>query len=136
KQKGVKKLAWWLAGANAGGDAGAAVEGAILANFEPDRYKTSSDAKALESFTVIAGAESAAARQALERGRILAEAQNFTRELVNEPANRLTPLILADRVRDMAADWGLEYEMLDQDRMRQLGMGSLLGVAQGSAEPS
>src|SRR5438874_1246291 len=131
KQKGVKKLAWWLDGA----DAGAVAEGAILGNFEPDQYKTSSDAKALDSLTLVAKAESAAAAQALERGRILAEAQNFTRALVNEPANRLTPLILADRVREMAAEWGIEYEMLDQDRMRQLGMGSLLGVAQGSAEP-
>jgi leucyl aminopeptidase len=131
KQKGVKKLAWCLDF----GDAGAAVEGAILANFEPDRYKPSSDAKPLESFTVVVAAESAAAAAALERGRILAEAQNFTREIVNEPANRLTPLILADRARVLASEWGLEFEMLDQDRMRQLGMGSLLGVAQGSAEP-
>ena len=50
KQKGVKKLAWFLSG----GDAEAAVEGAILGNFEPDRYKTSSDAKSLESFVLIA----------------------------------------------------------------------------------
>src|SRR6202034_3607105 len=73
--------------------------------------------------------------QAVQRGRILGEAQNFTRDLVNEPANKMTPLRLAERARAMAAENGLEYEMLDQDRMRQLGMGSLLGVAQGSAEP-
>jgi leucyl aminopeptidase len=68
-------------------------------------------------------------------GKILADSQNFTRELVNEPANLLTPMVLADRARAMAAEAGLECEILDQDRMRQLGMGSLLGVAQGSAEP-
>src|SRR5207253_6476360 len=71
KQKGVKSLAWWLDTA----DAGAVAEGAILGNFEPDHYKTSSDAKALDSLTLVAKADSAAATQALERGRILAEAQ-------------------------------------------------------------
>jgi leucyl aminopeptidase len=65
----------------------------------------------------------------------LAEAQNFTRELANEPANVLTPLVLADHAKKMSADYGLECEILDQDRMKQLGMGALLGVAQGSAEP-
>ena len=54
---------------------------------------------------------------------------------MNEPANLLTPTVLADRARAMADEAGLEYEVLDQDRMRQLGMGSLLGVAKGSAEP-
>jgi leucyl aminopeptidase len=130
KPKGVKKLAWWLAG----GDADAAVEGAILGNFEPDRYKTSGETKFLDSFALIADA-SPATRAAFERGRILGEAQNFTRELANEPANRMTPTIMAERAKAMAAEFGLEYEVLDQDRMRQLGMGSLLGVAQGSEEP-
>jgi len=128
KQKGVKKLAWFLSG----GDAEAAVEGAILGNFEPDRYKTSSDAKSLESFVLIAPDS---AKAAVERGKILGDAQNFTRDLVNEPANVMTPTLLADRARAMAAEVGLECEILDEPRMRQLGMGSLLGVSQGSAEP-
>jgi len=128
KQKGVKKLAFWLAG----GDPEAAVEGAILGNFEPDRYKTSSDAKSLEAFVLVAPDSD---RAAFDRGRILGEAQNFTRDLVNEPANVMTPLLLADRARAMAPEVGLECEILDEARMRQLGMGSLLGVSQGSAEP-
>jgi leucyl aminopeptidase len=131
KQKGVKTLAWWLQD----GDAAAGVEGAILGNFEPDVHKTSSkESKPLESFLVVASA-SKEVQAAFERGKILADAQNFTRELVNEPANLMTPMLLADRARAMAAEVGLECEILDQDRMRQLGMGSLLGVAQGSAEP-
>jgi leucyl aminopeptidase len=131
KGKGVKTMAWWLGA----GDAEAVVEGALLGNFEPDRYKTSSDAKMLESFHVASVAESEDLSRSFETGRILAECQNFTRELANEPANRLTPSILAQRARDMAAEEGLECELLDQDRMQQLGMGALLGVAQGSAEP-
>ncbi|HXP88658.1 MAG TPA: leucyl aminopeptidase [Bryobacteraceae bacterium] len=134
KQKGVKKLAWWL-GAGSPADAEAAVEGAILGNYETDRYKPSSEAKPLDSFVVAAVRGGADLEAAVTRARIIGEAQNFTRDLANEPANRLTPTILADRARAMAAEQGLECEVLDQDRMRQLGMGSLLGVAQGSAEP-
>src|SRR5262249_30914120 len=88
--------------------------------------------KSLESFDLVAPDS---VRAAFDRGRILGEAQNFTRDLVNEPANRMTPMLLAGRARAMAAEAGLECEVLDENRMRQLGMGSLLGVAQGSAEP-
>ncbi len=112
----------------------AAVEGAVLASYEPDRLK--SDAKKREkrlaSFCILGPAS---LQPALDQGRILAEAQNFTRELVNEPANLLTPLKLASEARQMAAAFGLDCEILDRERMTQLGMGSLLGVSQGSAEP-
>ncbi|MBL8230495.1 MAG: leucyl aminopeptidase [Bryobacterales bacterium] len=116
--------------------ASAAAEGAILGDFEPDRYKT--DPKKgedkIDLFCLIAP-ETAEVAQGIARGRILAESQNFTRELVNEPGNRLTPTVLAARAQQMAAEQGLECEVLNEDRMRQLGMGSLLGVSQGSAEP-
>jgi leucyl aminopeptidase len=109
-----------------------AVEGAVLADLENDRYKTDpkKNEKHVDSFAVLGGSQAA-----VERGRILAEAQNFTRDLANEPANVLTPTLLAERAKQMASEFGLECEVLDQDRMRQLGMGALLGVAQGSAEP-
>jgi leucyl aminopeptidase len=112
--------------------AAAAVEGALLADQENDRYKTDpkKNEKYVSSFAVLGGSQAA-----IDRGRILGEAQNFTRELANEPANVLTPMVLADHAKKMSAEYGLECEVLDQDRMRQLGMGALLGVAQGSAEP-
>ena len=104
----------------------------FLRILENDRYKTDpkKNEKRVDSFSVLGGSKAA-----LDRGRILAEAQNFTRDLANEPANVLAPLLLADRAKEMASEFGLECEILDQDRMRQLGMGALLGVSQGSAEP-
>ncbi|HYL35566.1 MAG TPA: leucyl aminopeptidase [Bryobacteraceae bacterium] len=110
----------------------AAVEGALLADLEADQYKTDpkKDEKRVDWFAVLGGSQAA-----VDRGRILAESQNFSRRLANEPPNVLTPTRLADRAREMATGLGLEFEVLDQDRMRQLGMGALLGVAQGSAEP-
>jgi leucyl aminopeptidase len=115
-------------------DAEPVVEGAILGDYEPDVYKSEKkDAKPMERVALASAADGV--ERAAGRGRIIAESQNFTRELVNEPANRLTPMLLAERAREMARQVGLECEVLDQDRMRQLGMGSLLGVAMGSAEP-
>ena len=112
----------------------AAVEGAILADYEPDRLKTDAKKgeKRLASFCILGPAT---LQSALDHGRILGEAQNFTRELVNEPANLMTPLKLASEAQSMAATFGLDCEILDRERMTQLGMGSLLGVSQGSAEP-
>jgi leucyl aminopeptidase len=114
----------------------AAVEGAILGDFEPDSYKSKKDnSKHIERLAVAAPGGGLELAAAVDRGRILAEAQNMARELVNEPGNRMTPSRLAERARQAALESGLEYETLDQDRMNQLGMGSLLGVAMGSAEP-
>jgi leucyl aminopeptidase len=137
KSKSITEAAVWLDADQAGvDDVAAAVEGAILGDFETNRYKTDKkDTKSFDAFTVAVAGGGPHLEAAAERGRIVAEAQNFTREMANEPSNRLTPMALADYARRMAEAFGLEYEVLDRDRMTQLEMGSLLGVAMGSAEP-
>ena len=135
KAKSVKRVAIVLDPEYSGPEyVSAAVEGAILANFEPDRYRTGNDKKSIAAAAIVPSAGADLGR-AVEHGRIMAEAQNFTRTLVNEPANRLTPTAMADAARRMASEFHLECEVLDRDQMEQLGMGALLGVAQGSAEP-
>ena len=136
KSRSLRNIGMWLTGSYAGAEhVQAAVEGAMLGDYEPDRYKSDKkDVKVVDHFTVMASG-GADLDRAAERGRIVAEAQNFSRELSTEPANKLTPTSLAEAARQMAGAHGLECEVLDQDRMRQLGMGSLLGVAMGSAEP-
>ncbi len=131
KAKGIQSVAFALAEPT-GPHVEAAVEGAILGNWDAEKHKSKSEVKFLDWFAVGAWGDFAAS---MNRGKILGESQNFTRDLVNEPANLLVPLNLAERAKAMAAEAGLECEVLDQDRMKQLGMGSLLGVAQGSAEP-
>ncbi|HXN49948.1 MAG TPA: leucyl aminopeptidase [Bryobacteraceae bacterium] len=114
----------------------AAAEGAILGAYEPDQYKTDDkDSHALETFSVVAPGATEGMNDVLDRALIIAEAQNFARALASEPANRMTPTILAQRARDMCFGSALQCEVMDQSAMRQLGMGALLGVAQGSAEP-
>ena len=111
----------------------AVVEGFSAALYEPDCYKTGSERSSptLESATVLAPS---AQRGALERAVAAAEGQRFARELANEPGNILPPRVLAERASAMAAQAGLACEILDEGRIRELKMGALLGVAQGSAE--
>ncbi len=115
----------------------AVAEAAILGVWEPDYLKTDADGKGktIASITVVTTGRGPGIESALEKARIVAEAANLTRDIAVEPPNLLTPLTLADRARKMAEANGLSCEILEQDRMRQLGMGALLGVAQGSANP-
>ena len=136
KSKSAKKIVLALDPSHAdAGSASAAVEGAILGDFDPDRHKTDDDKKSVDSFAIAVEQDFPGLAVAADHGRIVAEAQNFTRELVNEPANLLTPMGLVDAARKMAAEYKLECEILDREQMAKLGMGALLGVAQGSAEP-
>jgi leucyl aminopeptidase len=114
-----------------------AVQGVMLGLFEPDTYRTQDkDDRRLETLVLIAEAgQESAVRQGLDRGRIIAEAINLARDLSNEPSSTLTPTVLAERAREVAIRVGLEIDILDQDRMQELGMGALLGVARGSDEP-
>jgi len=133
RAKGVRTLALVLE--NATPDLACAIaEGAVLGEWESDKHKTDpkKEDKKLESFTLLASGDLS---EAFERGRVIGEAQNVTRELVNEPANLLSPAQLADAARGTAAKYGLGCEVLDQDAMAKLGMGCLLGVAQGSDNP-
>ncbi len=129
KAKGVARLAVAPAAPE---HVQAIVEGTLLGGFETGVHKTEDVAKgAIEELIVAADGDFGAA---IEAGRAIATGQNFARGLANEPGNVLTPTVLAGRARDMAEAAGLEFEALDGARMAELGMGALLGVAQGSAE--
>jgi leucyl aminopeptidase len=116
----------------------AITEAAIAADFETDKYKTDKkNDKFIEGMTIagFSDAEKSAGDKGITRGRIIGEAQNFTRELVNEPSNKLTPRILAEKAEAMAKEAGLAVEVLDEKKIAELKMGALLSVAQGSVEP-
>src|SRR5690242_10418505 len=113
KLKGVRSMAVALDGEYRRDDfASAAVEGALVGDFEPDQYKTdpSEKEKHLDELVICGGSEGA-----VRRGRVLGESQNFTRSLANEPPNILTPIALAGRARQLASEQGLDCEVLDQD---------------------
>ena len=139
KTKGVHSLALWLSEADAA-TISAVAEGAVLGAWEADKYKSDpkKNDKRIDTFALCLGSGAAGtpeAQLALEQGRIIGEAQNLTRDLVNEPANKLTPADLVAAAKSMAAAYGVAWEVLDAAAMRELGMGALLGVAQGSSNP-
>jgi leucyl aminopeptidase len=115
----------------------AAIIGALVGDFDPDTYKSDRKDQGIQSLTIVAPEKSDTKKleAALEEGRIIGESQNFARELVNEPGNRMTPSILAERARKMASDVGLACEILGPEDIKRLKMGAFWSVAQGSDEP-
>ncbi len=124
-------------GLDPAGAARAAVEGAFVGDFDPDTYKSDRKDRSIEQFTVVApaSADKNAVEAAFRVGVILGETQNFTRALVNEPGNRLTPTILGERAAEMCKEQGLPCEVHSTEKIKELKMGAFWAVAQGSDEP-
>ncbi len=115
-------------------EAACAVEGAVLGSYRFLKYKTDSQRQELppeveELF--LAGRD----ETVLEKGRIAAEAQNYARDLANEPGNVINPAILAEKARELAADCGLECTVFDGEKLRDMGMNGLLAVGGASRTP-
>jgi leucyl aminopeptidase len=139
KARSVKQFAFLIREHNATEEFTQSIaEGALAANFESDKYKTEKkNDKSIDTLvlTGYSDADRAAGEKGLSRGRIIAEAQNFARDLINEPSNKLTPKILAEKAEAMARQAGLAVEILDEKKIADLKMGALLSVAQGGPEP-
>ncbi len=71
----------------------------------------------------------------LAEGRALAAGVSLTKDLGNLPPNVCTPTYLAEQALALGKDYGLKIEVLERDALEKLGMGSFLGVTQGSEEP-
>ncbi len=116
----------------------AIVEGAIVGDFDPGYYKSDRKEKEkdhkIDAVTIVAKADHSS-EAAVQVGRIVGESQNFARDLINEPSNRMTPTILAERAKKMASEVGLICEAHGADKIKALKMGAFWGVAQGSDEP-
>jgi leucyl aminopeptidase len=113
----------------------AIVEGASVGNFDPDYYRSDRKDQKIDSVTVLGSGDKAALEKAASEAQIVGDSQNFTRDLVNEPSNRMTPTILAERAKKMCAEVGLKCEVYGADKIKELKMGAFWSVAQGSDEP-
>ncbi len=131
--KGYDKNAPW----------GAIAEAVNLALFHFDEYKSKQEddpkdaPPRLDSITLLcpAKARERAIQKYVDQGLLLAEAVTVTRNLQWQPGNRATPLYLADEAKKLARRHKFSCKVLGVKEMEQLGMGSLLGVAQGSEHP-
>ena len=114
----------------------AAAEGALVGDYDADIYRSDHKDKSVQQFTLaVAGFDKAPIEAGFAEGVIVAESQNFTRTLVVEPGNKLTPTILGERAAAMAAEVGLQCEVYSTEKLHELKMGAFWSVAQGSAEP-
>ncbi|MBV9343287.1 MAG: aminopeptidase, partial [Acidobacteria bacterium] len=136
KSRSLRSLAFLLPQTISPSEAArAVVEGAVVGDFDPDTYKSDRKDQKIGELTLVARGDDPMLERAAEEARIIAESQNFTRELVNEPSNHMTPTMLANRARLMAQETGLRSETYGADKIRELKMGAFWGVAQGSDEP-
>lgn len=117
--------------------AAAAAFGVRLASYRFDKYRTRKmpHSKPVITAATVITSDPARSSLAFERLSALADSIHFARDLVSEPANLLHPVEFADRIRELSG-LGLKVEILGERQMRDLGMGALLGVGQGSAHES
>jgi leucyl aminopeptidase len=119
-------------------EAGAhAAMGARLASYRFDTYRTKlkpDQQPTLTGVEILIEAP-AAARARAEKDAAIVDGVFFARDLVSEPPNVLYPETFAERLRDLET-LGVEVEVIEPETMEKLGMGALLGVAQGSARPA
>jgi len=110
-----------------------AVESAIRGAYDPGLRKTVDRSDySIASLSVIGEGDLEAD---LEAGRVIGESANLARDLVNLPPNEINPTTLAERARAVAEEAGLRARVLDRAEIEELGMGALLAVSQGSAQP-
>jgi leucyl aminopeptidase len=115
----------------------ALAEAVLLGTYRFDRYRAEPRAgrRHLREIRVaIGGSSQKEAAEGLARGERTAAATNFARDLVNEPAGVLTPPRMAEIAREAGKKAGLQVKVLGPGEMRPLGMGGILGVAQGSRQ--
>ncbi len=136
KSRGIRSFSFVApTGIPAGEATRAIVEGAHVGNFDPDYYRSDRKDQKIDELTVVTGGDQAALEKAAAEATIVGESQNFTRDLVNEPSNRMTPTILAERAKKMCAEVGLKCEVYGADKIKEMKMGAFWSVAQGSDEP-
>ncbi len=145
RELGVSRFATVIHGSGAGGldletAAQALVEGTVLGLYRFLAYKTEMEAAdqlevADVTLMVFQSVDHEAVARGVHAGQVVATSAWLARDLVNEPANVITPTRLAELARSLAAEHHLAVDVLDREQMEGLGMGALLAVAQGSRQP-
>jgi len=118
----------------------AVVEGAVLGLYQYTNYKTveKDEKRDPKEFTIVEEKEDVCKiiRSAAENAEIITKAVFFARDMVSAPGNELTPSAMAGEARKVAARKNVKLRVLDERKLKKIGMNALLGVARGSAEPA
>ncbi|MGH2442691.1 MAG: leucyl aminopeptidase, partial [Chloroflexota bacterium] len=136
-RRGFRSLAYFQRGSNAEVFAHAVCQGAIEGTYDPGVKKTRGDRqRELDRITLVSSGNRSELEEGARIGQIVGEATTMARNFVNLPPNELTPTSFAERASRYAGECGLNCQILDEQAMKELGMGSLLGVSSGSAQPA
>ena len=121
------------------GDAAQAIaEGALLGTYTFRKHMTKKEDKPgeIKRLSIVGTSRlKSQLETGADKGRIISEATNLARDMVNEPANYMTPTDMAETAARLARERGLEITVLDLEQMKKLGMGGMLGVSRGSRQP-
>ena len=115
-------------------------EGSVLGLYRFLKYKTNDEndrKKDVRTITLLTDSSGAvrAMQKGVKAGEAIAESTVMVRDMVSSPPADMTPVIIATRAKELARQFGLKLQVLEKDHMQKLGMGALLGVAAGSAQP-
>lgn len=141
RTRGLKASAVWTAwptGLSAETAVRAAAEGAVLAAYTYDHFKSRKTPPLPVKRVLLSvprRGERAKAEAGLRAGKALAEAQCYARDLCHGPANLITPLTTAESARLWAREKGLRFRMVTKQQLERMGAGAILGVGQGSVNP-
>ena len=143
RKKGIASIATVAQGVGIGDisperSAQAITEGALLGLYEFRKHITKeAEYGDVKQLTIVTADKTQLPllERGCDKGKVLAGAANLARDMVNEPANYMTPSDMAEVAAELAKSYGLEFEVLGREQMQKLGMGALLGVAQGSRQP-
>jgi len=136
-----RKVATVLHGTGMGGigleaSAQAIAEGAILGLYTFSKYRKP-EYDDIEEMLIVAEDKEEVPKieAAVDKAKIVASATCLARDMVNEPANYMTPSRMAEIAREIAGKYNLKLRIMDREDMEAMGMGALLGVARGSNQP-
>jgi leucyl aminopeptidase len=137
RKSNCHKIATILHGAGIGGiELEALAEGALLGLYNFAKYKRPEYEDIEEILIAVREKEKVPILEpAIGKGKLVAEATNLARDMVNEPANYMTPNQMAETAKEIASKYNLEFKVFDREDMEAMGMGALLGVAKGSNQP-
>ncbi len=118
----------------------ALIEGSLLGLYRFLKYKTDEDSNRkddLRTITLLTESDNAvrAMQKGAKIGETIAESTVMVRDMVTSPSADMTPTIIAAKAKEIGRQFGITIQVLEKDRMQKLGMGALLGVASGSAQP-
>jgi len=111
----------------------ALAEGIVLGSYQFSKYKSSEDSKFSVDSVTVAGLEDY--RESFELGRVLAEAANFTRSVVDEPGNVVTPAELARIAKELSKEYDFDCKVFDEKKLEKRKMVGILAVGGGSSNP-